>query len=55
VNYRAITPLNTPLTVEGRVDRVEGRKTFITAQLKNGDTLLADCEALMLELLPGQP
>ncbi|WP_072690654.1 PaaI family thioesterase [Rhodococcus marinonascens] len=55
VNYRAITPLDKPLTVEGSVDRVEGRKTFITARLTDGDTLLADCEALMLELLPGQP
>lgn len=55
VNYRAITPLNTPLTVEGSVDRVEGRKTFITARLMREDTLLADCEALMIQLLPGQP
>jgi len=55
VNYRAITPLDTRLTVEGSVDRVEGRKTFITARLMQDDTLLADCEALMLQLLPGQP
>ena len=54
VNYRAITPLDTELTVEGSVDRVEGRKTYVTARLMHGDTLLADCEALMLELLPGQ-
>lgn len=54
VNYRAVTPLNTELTVEGKVDRVEGRKTFVTARLLQGDKLLADCEALMLQLLPGQ-
>ncbi|MGW0176916.1 PaaI family thioesterase [Rhodococcus sp. NPDC003322] len=56
VNYRKITPLETPLVVEGVVDRVEGRKTFVTARLTEPDgTLLADAEALMIVLLPGQP
>ncbi|MFD4365957.1 PaaI family thioesterase [Rhodococcus sp. NPDC058521] len=54
VNYRAVTPLDTELVVEGSVDRVEGRKTYVTARLLQGDKLLADCEALMLQLLPGQ-
>jgi acyl-coenzyme A thioesterase PaaI-like protein len=55
VNYRKITPLNQPLVAEGRVDRVEGRKTFISATLKNEDgELIADSDALMLQLLPGQ-
>ncbi|MGN2635706.1 PaaI family thioesterase [Nocardia takedensis] len=56
VNYRKVTPLETPLTVSGRVDRVEGRKTFVVAELRDeqGD-LLADCEGLMVELLPWQP
>ncbi|CCW13215.1 hypothetical protein RAJCM14343_5719 [Rhodococcus aetherivorans] len=56
VNYRKITPLETELVVEGRVDRVEGRKLFCSAELHDFDgTLLADCEALMIQLLPGQP
>ncbi|WP_375540241.1 PaaI family thioesterase [Nocardia sp. XZ_19_385] len=56
VNYRKITPLETPLTVRGRVDRTEGRKTFITAELvdEQGE-VLADCEGLMVQLLPWQP
>ncbi|WP_082393463.1 PaaI family thioesterase [Nocardia arizonensis] len=56
VNYRKVTPLETPLTVRGRVDRIEGRKTFVTAELidERGE-LLADCEGLMVELLPWQP
>ena len=55
INYRKVTPLNTELVVEGAVDRVEGRKTFINARLTDLDgTLLADCEALMVQLLPGQ-
>lgn len=56
VNYRKITPIETELVVEGRVDRVEGRKAFCSAELRAQDgTLLADCEALMIQLLPGQP
>ena len=56
VNYRKITPINKPLVVEGRVDRHDGRKTFITGELRDADgNVLADCEALMLRLLPGQP
>ncbi|NNH75402.1 PaaI family thioesterase [Nocardia uniformis] len=56
VNYRKITPLETPLTVVGTVDRVEGRKTFVSARLfDESETLLADCEGLMVQLLPWQP
>ncbi|WP_069160594.1 PaaI family thioesterase [Nocardia altamirensis] len=56
VNYRKITPLETPLTVRGRVDRIEGRKTFITAELVDEQgNVLADCEGLMVQLLPWQP
>ncbi|MEU7764176.1 PaaI family thioesterase [Nocardia sp. NPDC049190] len=56
VNYRKITPLETPLTVRGRVDRIEGRKTFIIAELLDEQgNLLADCEGLMVQLLPWQP
>lgn len=55
INYRKVTPLDTELVVEGAVDRVEGRKTFINARLTDLDgNLLADCEALMVQLLPGQ-
>ncbi len=56
VNYRKVTPLDVPLVVEGGVDRVDGRKTFVTARLTEEDgTLLADAEGLMVALLPGQP
>lgn len=56
VNYRKVTPLNVPLMIEGEVDRVDGRKTFVTARLTEEDgTLLADAEGLMVQLLPGQP
>ncbi|MDV2474596.1 PaaI family thioesterase [Rhodococcus zopfii] len=56
INYRKITPIGTELVVEGRVDRVEGRKIFCSAELRTPEgTLLCDCEALMVQLLPGQP
>jgi acyl-coenzyme A thioesterase PaaI-like protein len=56
VNYRKVTPLNVPLVIEGRVTRVEGRKTFISSTLTTEDgTLLADGDALMVALLAGQP
>lgn len=56
INYRKVTPIDTPLIVEGQVDRVEGRKTFVSARLTNeAGELLADCEALMVALLQGQP
>ncbi len=56
VNYRKVTPLHTPLVIEGSIDRTEGRKTFVTARLTTPDgTLLADGDGLMVQLLPGQP
>ncbi|MFE3446559.1 PaaI family thioesterase [Nocardia sp. NPDC059180] len=56
VNYRKVTPLETPLTVRGRVERIEGRKTFISAELADEQgSVLADCEGLMVQLLPWQP
>ncbi|TSD95115.1 PaaI family thioesterase [Skermania sp. ID1734] len=56
INYRKVTPIDTVLNAESSVDRVEGRKTFIKARLTEEDgTVLADGEALMVQLLPGQP
>lgn len=56
VDYRKVTPIDTPLLVHGRVDRAEGRKAFIGAQLTDtGGTVLAEAQGLMVKLLPGQP
>ena len=56
INYRKVTPLNVPLVIEGEVDRVDGRKTYVTTRLMDEDgTVLADGEGLMIVLLPGQP
>lgn len=59
VDYRHVTPIDTPLVARGRVSRVEGRKSFITGELvePRGDQeiLCAELDALMVQLLPGQP
>ncbi|GFG73524.1 PaaI family thioesterase [Mycobacterium botniense] len=56
VDYRKVTPINTPLIARGRVDSTEGRKAFISGELvDDADTVLAEVHALMVRLLPGQP
>ena len=55
VNYRQIVPIDKELKVDARVDRAEGRKIFVTGRLVDGDTVLADAEALFVKLNPGQP
>jgi acyl-coenzyme A thioesterase PaaI-like protein len=55
VNYRRITPIGRQLQLDATLDRVEGRKRFVTGRLHDGDTLVADAEGLFVELLPGQP
>jgi acyl-coenzyme A thioesterase PaaI-like protein len=56
VDYRKITPIDTPLAVRGRVTTTAGRKAFVSAELVDGDdTVLAEGNGLMVRLLPGQP
>lgn len=55
VNYRNIAPIGKPLQVEAGIDRVEGRKIFVAGRVLDGDTVVADAEALFVKLLPGQP
>ncbi|ORB67799.1 PaaI family thioesterase [Mycolicibacterium tusciae] len=56
VDYRAVTPIDAPLTMRGWVREVEGRKAFVNAELRDRDEkLLAEANGLMIRLLPGQP
>lgn len=55
VNYRQIVPIEKELTVDAGVERVDGRKIFIEGRVLDGDTVLADAEALFVKLRPGQP
>ena len=54
VHYRRITPIDVPLEFACTLDRMDGRKRFISARLTDGDALVADADALFLRLLPGQ-
>jgi acyl-coenzyme A thioesterase PaaI-like protein len=55
VNFRHVATIGHELQVEGTIDRVEGRKRWATGRLTDGATLVADAEALFVELLPHQP
>ncbi len=55
VNYRNITPIGPELRVEAHVDRVAGRKRFLSGTIHHDGTLTADAEGLFVELKPGQP
>lgn len=56
VDYRNITPIDVTLTVRGWASKIEGRKTFVNAELTTPEgTLCAEAHGLMVRLLPGQP
>ena len=56
VDYRNITPIDEPLTAQGRITNVDGRKFFIAATMTAADgTLLSEANGLMVRLLPHQP
>ena len=43
------------LQVDAGIDRIEGRKIFVTGLLLDGGDVLCEAEALFVKLLPGQP
>ncbi|AKS36630.1 thioesterase [Mycolicibacterium goodii] len=55
VNYRKIAPIEKELQVDAGVDRIEGRKIFVTGRLCDGAEVLTEAEALFVRLKPGQP
>ncbi|MGI6795334.1 PaaI family thioesterase [Gordonia sihwensis] len=54
VNYRSLTPLETPLVLRTWVHEHDGRKNFVRGTLHDGDRLCAEMDALFIELRPGQ-
>ncbi len=46
--YHKPTPLNVELRMEGWMEKVEGRKTLMQAEMYAGDVLTASCEALFI-------
>ncbi|WP_078287891.1 PaaI family thioesterase [Mycobacterium sp. D16R24] len=55
INYRKVTPIEKELQYDCTLDRVEGRKVFLTSRLLDGDNVLAEADALFVKLNPGQP
>ena len=55
INYRRVIPTDTELRFDASVDRMVGRKRFVSARLyDDAGAVGADCEGLFLTLLPGQ-
>ena len=48
VRYLRPSPLNVELKLTAWLERVEGRKTVIKAEMANGETITASCEALFI-------
>jgi acyl-coenzyme A thioesterase PaaI-like protein len=56
VDYRKVTPIDTPLIACAHVASAEGRKAFVSAELLDQEgNVLAESNGLMVRLLPGQP
>ncbi|MEB3983136.1 PaaI family thioesterase [Mycobacterium sp. 663a-19] len=55
IDYRHIVPIEKELQIDAGVDRVQGRKIFVSGRLSDGDTLLTEADALFVRLKPGQP
>jgi len=49
VNYHKPTPLNTNLTLEGRLAKVEGRKTITSGEMYANGVKTASCEGLFVQ------
>lgn len=50
IRYRRPTPLRRELRFEARLDRVEGRKQFCSAQLWAGDVLCAESDGIFVSV-----
>jgi acyl-coenzyme A thioesterase PaaI-like protein len=50
VNYRAVCPIGRNLVIRGQVVRRERRKMFLSGELTDNGTLIADCEGLWVVL-----
>jgi acyl-coenzyme A thioesterase PaaI-like protein len=48
VDYLSLTPIGVELTVEGWVDRVDGRKIYVRGRLLDGDRVCAEATGLFV-------
>ena len=49
ISYHNRTPLNTELKLEGKLLRIEGRKTFMRGEMFADGTMTASCEGLFVQ------
>ena len=54
IRYRKPTPLRTPLRLEARFVRRDGRKILTTGTIHHGDLLTAEAEGIFIELVPSR-
>lgn len=47
--YHRRTPLNTELHLRGWVAKIEGRKTFVSAEIHAGEVLTASCDGVFVQ------
>lgn len=57
VEYKVVVPMEIELPLVATLDRVEGRKRFVSGRIlgPDGTTVLCEGTALFVELRPGQP
>ncbi|WSE58627.1 PaaI family thioesterase [Mycolicibacterium sp. ND9-15] len=55
VDYRKIARVEKQFQVAAGIDRIEGRKIFVSGRLLDADAVLAEAHALFVKLKPGQP
>ena len=55
VDFRSITPVGVDLDLHAWIERQEGRKRLLRAQLRDDEVVCAEAEALFVTLRPGQP
>ncbi|MBU9764761.1 PaaI family thioesterase [Mycobacterium sp. TNTM28] len=55
IDYRQIVPIGKQLQVDAGIDRIEGRKIFVTGRVLDDGRVLTEGDALFVRLKPGQP
>ncbi len=53
VVYRTPTPLHVEVAFTAQIDRIEGRKIFVSGQLHAGERLCAECSAIFVSMKAG--
>ena len=55
IDYRKIVPIGKELQVDAGIDRIDGRKIFVSGRLLDDGVVLTEGDALFVRLKPGQP